>query len=148
MKAGRRRVPETTVDVAALYAALDQKRQAAGISWRELAARLGLSASTFTRMAQGHRPDVDAFATLLHWLGMPAESFMRSTSAPPTPEPLAMISSYLRAARTLRPEDAEALEDIIQAAYRRLVRQPDPEPPDPAAPPAPEPPDPPSPARG
>jgi transcriptional regulator with XRE-family HTH domain len=118
-------VPETTVDVAALYAALDQQRQAAGLSWRELAARLGLSASTFTRMAQGHRPDVDAFATLLRWLGMPAESFMRPSTAVPgraEPEPLAMISSYLRSARALRPEDAEALEDIIQAAYRRLVK--------------------------
>jgi transcriptional regulator with XRE-family HTH domain len=127
-------VPETTVDVAALYAALDQQRRAAGLSWRELAARLGLSASTFTRMAQGHRPDVDAFATLLRWLGMPAESFMRpATAAPgrPEPEPLAMISSYLRSARALRPEDAEALEDIIQAAYRRLVRQPPPDDPPP-----------------
>jgi transcriptional regulator with XRE-family HTH domain len=117
-------VPETTVDVAALYAALDQQRRAAGQSWRELAARLGLSASTFTRMAQGHRPDVDAFATLLHWLGMPAEAFMRSAAdaAAPQPEPLVMISSYLRAAKGLRAEDAEALEDIIRTAYRRLVR--------------------------
>ncbi|HEX2033978.1 MAG TPA: hypothetical protein VHS99_07325 [Chloroflexota bacterium] len=120
-------MPETTVDVAALYAALDQKRQAASLSWREVAAQLGLSPSTFTRMAQGHRPDVDTFATLLHWLGMPAEPFMRSSSAPRAePEPLAMISSYLRAAKNLRPEDAEALEDIIQAAYRRLARQPQP----------------------
>jgi hypothetical protein len=55
---------------------------------------------------------------------MPAEAFMRS-SVPreAEPEPLAMISSYLRASRHLRPEDAEALEDIIQAAYRRLVRE-------------------------
>jgi transcriptional regulator with XRE-family HTH domain len=122
-------VPETTVDVAALYAALDQKRQAEDLSWRELAARLGLSASTFTRLAQGHRPDVDAFATLLRWLGMPAESFMRSPAdaAAPQPEPLAVISSYLRAAKGLRPEDAEALEDIIRTAYRRLVRPPAPD---------------------
>ena len=120
-------MPETTVDVAALYAALDQKRRAEGLSWREVALALQLSPSTFTRMAQGHRPDVDAFTTLLRWLGMPADAFMRpTTERPAEPAPLAMISSYLRSGRHLRPEDAEALEDIIQAAYRRLVREPAP----------------------
>jgi transcriptional regulator with XRE-family HTH domain len=115
---------ETRIDAAALYAALDQKRQIAGLSWRELAAELQLSPSTFTRMAQGHRPDVDAFATLIRWLGMPAEPFMRSTvPRDEAPEPLAVISAYLRASPRLRPEEAEALEDIIQAAYRRLVRE-------------------------
>ena len=115
---------ETRIDAAALYAALDQKRQLGDLSWRELAAELQLSPSTFTRMAQGHRPDVDAFATLIRWLGMPAEPFMRS-SVPrdEAPEPLAVISAYLRASPRLRPEEAEALEDIIQAAYRRLVRE-------------------------
>ena len=128
-------MPETTVDVAALYAALDQKRRAEGLSWREVALALQLSPSTFTRMAQGHRPDVDTFATRLRWLGMPADAFMRSTTErAAAPEPLAMISSYLRSARRLRPEDAEALEDIIQAAYRRLVREPAPEDPPPSPP--------------
>jgi hypothetical protein len=75
-------------------------------------------------MAQGNRPDVDAFATLIRWLGMPAEPFMRSSVArDEAPEPLAVISAYLRASPRLRPEEAEALEDIIQAAYRRLVRE-------------------------
>ena len=115
---------ETKIDAAALYAALDQKRRLGDLSWRELAAELQLSPSTFTRMAQGHRPDVDAFATLIRWLGMPAEPFMRSTvRRDEEPEPLAVISAYLRASPRLRPEEAEALEDIIQAAYRRLVRQ-------------------------
>ena len=75
-------------------------------------------------MAQGRRPDVDTFATLLRWLGMPAESFMRSTrhGAGAAEEPVAMVSSYLRSARNIEPEDAEALEEIFRAAYRRLVR--------------------------
>ncbi len=115
-------MPETTVDVEALYAALDQKRQATGVSWRDVARLLKVSASTFTRMAQGKRPDVDTFATLLRWLGMSADDFMR----PPRrrkeePQPLAMISAYLRGARTIHPKDAKALEDILQAAYRRLT---------------------------
>jgi transcriptional regulator with XRE-family HTH domain len=118
------RMPETTVDVEALYAALDNKRKAHGTSWREIARRLDVSPSTFSRMAQGRRPDVDTFATLLRWLGMPAEAFMRGPTKPAaTEEPVAMVSSYLRSARNVKPEDAEALEDIFRAAYTRLVRE-------------------------
>src|SRR3954454_17100812 len=118
-------MPETTVDVEALYAALDSKRKATESSWRDVARDLDVSASTFSRMAQGRRPDVDTFATLLRWLGMPAESFIRSSggeTAAAGEEPVAMVSSYLRSARNIRPEDAEALEEIFRAAYKRLVR--------------------------
>jgi transcriptional regulator with XRE-family HTH domain len=118
-------MPDTTVDVEALYAALDSKRKATRTSWRDVARELDLSPSTFSRMAQGRRPDVDTFATLLRWLGMSAESFMRGTAPPAaTEEPVAMVSSYLRSARNISPEDAEALEDIFRAAYNRLVRGP------------------------
>ncbi|MCI0439944.1 MAG: hypothetical protein L0177_12555 [Chloroflexi bacterium] len=118
-------MPDTTLNVEALYAALDRKRRAADLSWRDVAATLKIAPSTFTRMAQGRRPDVDSFATLLRWLGMPAESFMqpRPRGAKKGAEPLAMISSYLRSAPNIRPEDAEALEDILQAAYKRLIEK-------------------------
>jgi transcriptional regulator with XRE-family HTH domain len=120
-------LPETTIDVEALYAALDSKRKAHETSWREIARELQVSPSTFSRMAQGRRPDVDTFATLLRWLGMPVESFMRSTREEgggiTEEEPVAMVSSYLRSARNIEPEDAEALEDIFRAAYKRLVRE-------------------------
>jgi transcriptional regulator with XRE-family HTH domain len=117
-------MPETTVDVEALYAALDNKRKTQGSSWREIARELDVSPSTFSRMAQGRRPDVDTFATLLRWLGMPAESFMSEpTATAGTEDPVAMVSSYLRSARNVTPEDAEALEDIFRAAYNRLVRE-------------------------
>jgi transcriptional regulator with XRE-family HTH domain len=118
-------MPETTVDVEVLYAALDSRRKATDISWRELARNLDISPSTFSRMAQGRRPDVDTFATLLRWLGMPAESFMHIApgSVVAEEEPVAMVSSYLRSARNVKPEDAAALEDIFRAAYNRLVRE-------------------------
>ena len=118
-------MPETTIDVEALYAALNSKRKAQETSWREIARELEISPSTFSRMAQGRRPDVDTFATLLRWLGLPAESFMRSTrdeGGAVAEEPAAMVSSYLRSARNIEPEDAEALEEIFRAAYKRLVR--------------------------
>jgi transcriptional regulator with XRE-family HTH domain len=118
-------MPQTTVDVQALYAALDAKRKNADKSWRELAGDLKLSPSTFTRMAQGHNPDVDSFATLLRWLGMSADPFMRPSASPAQqqPDPVAMLSSYLRADRTIKPADADALTDILQAAYKNMKRR-------------------------
>jgi len=114
-------MPDTTIDVEAFYAALDAKRQQANLSWRELARSLKISPSTLTRMAQGRRPDVDTFATLLRWLGMSADAFMRpAMKKKEDVNTVAMISSYLRADRNIAPQDAEALEDIIQAAYRCL----------------------------
>jgi hypothetical protein len=53
---------------------------------------------------------------------MPADAFMRPvTKEKEEPNAVAMISSYLRADRNIAPKDAEALEDIVKAAYRRLT---------------------------
>lgn len=117
-------MPETTIDVEAFYAALDAKRQKESRSWRDLATSLEISPSTLTRMAQGKRPDVDAFATLLRWLGMSADSFMRPVEKKKREaDTVAMISAHLRADRNIDPKDAEALEDILKAAYRHLSQR-------------------------
>lgn len=117
-------MPETTVDVDALYAALDRKRQDADLSWRALATKLKITPSTFTRMAQGLKPDVDTFATLIRWLGMQQEEFLLPVKKAGAPaDPLVMISTYLRGAKNISTEQAKALEDIIAAAYRHLVKE-------------------------
>lgn len=56
------------LDVPELYRWLDTKRRAGGLSWRQLAAQLGLASSTMTRLSQGYRPDADALVTLMTWL--------------------------------------------------------------------------------
>lgn len=116
-------MPETTVDIAALYAALDRKRQSNGLSWRSLATQLEISPSTFTRMAQGLKPDVDTFATLLRWLGMPQDEFLRPVKeGTEEADPIAMVSSYLRASKNLTEAQTNALEDIMQAAFRHMTK--------------------------
>lgn len=110
-----------TVHVEALYAALDQKRKLEGLTWRKLAHLTGTSPSTFTRMAQGHRPDVDTFITLCSWLGVPAEQFKRGGYDEEDREnTLSMITAHLRASRELSPKGARAMEEIIRAAYEQL----------------------------
>jgi transcriptional regulator with XRE-family HTH domain len=116
------KMADAYLDVDALYGALDATRKEKELSWRDIAKEAGVSASTLTRMAQGKRPDVDGFASLVAWLGVPADYFIRRTDqgSKRTASPMAMISTYLRADKHLDKKSAEALEDIIQVAWRTL----------------------------
>lgn len=113
-----------SVDVRALHAALDAARGEKGMSWRQLAKEIGVSASTISRMANGLKPDVTAFAAMTTWLRMPAEAFY-ATSTPETkeedePELLASLVPLLRARRDLTEGEVAYLEEVIGAAARRF----------------------------
>ena len=110
------------INVPALYAALDAQREAAGLSWRQLAKNLGLSPSTFTRLANKHRPDVDAFAALVAWLGQPAESFITTNDHDPAGEPalLAQLAPLLRARADLDETGADRLQSLFAAAIEQF----------------------------
>jgi transcriptional regulator with XRE-family HTH domain len=108
----------------AFFRAVDHQRSTEGITWRELGRRLGLSASTFSRLSRGRRPDVDTFVKLLAWLDMPAETFTISKEPrkrPPKPT-LGVIGAVLRRDPDIHPRDASALEDIVRVAYTRFRR--------------------------
>jgi transcriptional regulator with XRE-family HTH domain len=107
-------------DAGAFYEALDGVRQARGLNWKQVAGESGVSASTLTRMAQGKRPDVDGLAALVAWSGLEADAYVRSDEARPEPEPLALISTYLRSDKNLSPEAATALDELVKATYERL----------------------------
>jgi transcriptional regulator with XRE-family HTH domain len=111
------------VDVKSLHAALDAARGEKGLSWRQLAKDIGVSASTISRMANGLKPDVTAFAAMTTWLRMPAERFY-VTAAPERdeeePELLASLVPLLRARRDLAEGEVAYLEEIIGAAARRF----------------------------
>jgi transcriptional regulator with XRE-family HTH domain len=112
---------EGRLDVAALYVTLDSERQQRGLSWRQVATQAGVGPSTLSRMAQGNRPDVDSFVALVQWLGMPAEQFMRGGApedATTAAEPAQAVASLLRADKTLDPDSAAAIDDILRAAMR------------------------------
>lgn len=111
------------VDVRALHAALDAARVERNLSWRQLAKELGVAASTLSRMANGFRPDVSAFAVMTTWLRMPAESFYRRaepTDAEQEPELVAQLAPLLRARRDLQADDVQYLEQLIGAAVQRF----------------------------
>lgn len=107
-------------DSDGFYEALDATRQARKLHWKQVAAQSGVSASTLTRMAQGKRPDVDGLAALVSWSGLRSDDFVRSEANQGVPEPLAMISTYLRSDKNLTPESATALDQLVKATYERL----------------------------
>lgn len=111
-----------SVDVMALHAALDATRTARGLSWRQLAKELGVSASTISRMANGLNPDVSAFAAMTTWLNMSADDFIVGAARQEEREPelVASLAPLLRARRDLSETDVQYLEEIIGAAARRF----------------------------
>ena len=109
-------------DSDGFYDALDATRRSRNLNWKQVAAESGVSASTLTRMAQGKRPDVDGLAALASWANLRTDDYVRSNAEHGEPEPLAMISTYLRSDKSLSPEAATALDEVVKATYERLRR--------------------------
>ena len=109
-------------DVDALHAAMDSQRRSRRLTWKEVAAESGVSASTLTRLSQGRQPDVNSLAALTAWLGMSADQFMRAGQVAQFggASPLAQISSIIHRDPHLSPEGSAALEELIRATYARL----------------------------
>jgi transcriptional regulator with XRE-family HTH domain len=64
-------------DSGALYQALDERRVALGLSWKQVAAETGVSVTTLTRARLGGRMEVDGVLAMVSWLGRTVESFAR-----------------------------------------------------------------------
>lgn len=114
-------------DDEGFFRALENKRQRLGTTWRAVARDLDVSPSTFTRLARGRRPDVDTFAKLVAWLGLPAEQFIAGLPdkhSTAERDPVALLASALKTDPSITREDATALEDIFRVAYTRMRRPP------------------------
>ena len=118
-------MPRTQINVLALYAALDAVREHRKLSWRQLAREVGVSPSTFSRLANRQKPDVDAFLAMVRWLSVPAERFMidDEETAHQEPELMAELAPLLRARQDLNSEDKKYLEELIGAAMRRFTAE-------------------------
>ena len=73
-------------------------------------------------LANGHRPDVDAFAALTRWLNVQSEDYLVYDSDEPEKEPdlLTQLAPLLRARKDLSEKDVDYLEDLVAAAVRRF----------------------------
>ncbi len=102
------------------YRALEATVSARSKNWKQVAAETGVSASTLARMAQGRRPDAASLAALSAWAGLNPSDFVEAPYKAHQPEPMAQISTLLRADPSLDAESAEAVEAIVRAVYERL----------------------------
>lgn len=118
-------MPRTQINVPGLYAALDAVREHRELSWRQLAREVGVSPSTFSRLANKQKPDVDAFVAMVRWLNVPAERFMIDSgqTAREQPELMAELAPLLRARKDLNSEDKRYLEELIGSAMRRFTAE-------------------------
>jgi transcriptional regulator with XRE-family HTH domain len=107
----------------AFFGALDAHRQAKNLTWKAVAEKAEVSASTLTRIAQGKRPDVDTLAALCRWSGLSADDFIGYSGGDVQPESLAEIVAHLRADKNLKPEGAVAIEVMIRSAYEQFRKE-------------------------
>ncbi|KXO99705.1 XRE family transcriptional regulator [Tsukamurella tyrosinosolvens] len=119
---------KTTINTAALYAALDAARQERQLSWRSLAGEVGVSPSLLSRLGNGLKPDTDGFATIIAWLRLPAEDFFehegRSTvDDGREPDLMAQLAPLLRARKDLSETDIKYLQQVIGATVERARAQ-------------------------
>lgn len=88
-------MPRCRADIEALYRAVDTVRKHRRMTAREVAAEVGVPASTLTRIKDGEGLDVHAFVSFLSWLGDDAMRFVKQggkTIAPPDPGDKVLVS--------------------------------------------------------
>jgi transcriptional regulator with XRE-family HTH domain len=109
----------STFDLEGFYTALNAQRRAKEVTWKIVADKTGVAPSTLTRMGQGKSPDAAGLVALATWAGLDPTDFHTSSEfRKGAAEPLAQITTILRADRNLRPEGVVALENMLQSAYR------------------------------
>lgn len=111
-------------DAEGFYAALDAIRRDREFSWKKVAEKSRVSASTLTRMGQGKRPDVDSLAALASWSGLDVSQFYRDkTERRVQKDTLAEITTLLRADRQIEGEDAQTMELMIKTLYEDMRKR-------------------------
>jgi transcriptional regulator with XRE-family HTH domain len=110
----------TIDDLGRLLAA---KRGSRGV--RAAALDAGVSPATFSRVENGHLPDLQTFAKLCKWLSRDPREFlgMELTRSSAPKESRTVV--HFKKKRTVKMETAKALGELILAAQRALLAQED-----------------------
>lgn len=115
-----------------LVALLKAKRGKRGL--REVAEEIGnVSASTLSRVEKGKMPDLDTFIHLCDWLKISPDQFFKTDENKPLPQeesrpPISpgmstpeIVEVHFRADKELDPDTAEALANMVNAAYNAIL---------------------------
>lgn len=87
---------------------------------------IGVSPSLLSRLRNGLKPDTDSFATIVRWLGIPAERFFVGGGAQEEVNPhddddlMRQFVPLLRAQKNLSEEDKQYLEQIVSVTLKHV----------------------------
>jgi transcriptional regulator with XRE-family HTH domain len=93
-----------------------EKRGSRGV--RAAAAEADVSTATYSRVENGHMPDLATFAKLCKWLNRDPREFLGMETAENTATLGAVV--HFKKKKTVKAETAEALGEMILAAQRAL----------------------------
>lgn len=105
----------TIEDLGRLLAA---KRGSRGV--RAAALDAGVSPATFSRVENGHMPDLQTFAKLCNWLSRDPREFLgMEITEKPSERPKTVV--HFKKKKTVQMETAKALGELILAAQRAVL---------------------------
>lgn len=108
--------PHRLFDARALQAAVDARRRAQGLTWSDLARRLGVAASSLRGLDQRSALESDTVLQMTRWLGRSVESFCPDLEGPHDQGPAGDPASTGRVLR----RDARALHTALEARRKDL----------------------------
>ena len=109
--------------VQRLGAMLRTRRREQRLSLRDLAAKIGVSLNTLSRVERGPVPDLRNFQRIVDWLDVPADSLLvAEPELTVTPE---VIARHLRADQLLSAEAAARISEIVaRSGYICVLQRP------------------------
>lgn len=82
---------------------------------RALASQIKISPSTLSRIEQGNLPDIETYLKICEWLEVSPDYFTKTRTTDDNVQ--GGVIAHLRADRSLPPQTAEALIQMINLAY-------------------------------
>lgn len=104
-----------TVKIEEFGRLLAAKRGSRGV--RAVATEIGTSSATLSRVENGNMPDLETFAKMCRWLERDPREFL-GMDAESSSVPAAVV--HFRKKKTIHPDTAEALGELILAAQRAI----------------------------
>ena len=89
-----------------------------GLGLRATAAKIGISPATLLRVEHGNLPDLENFAKICRWLDIDPSSVLGLDT---TEQGRPTAAVHFRRERTMKPETAKALAEMILAAQRAMI---------------------------
>jgi transcriptional regulator with XRE-family HTH domain len=112
------------VDTELLGDLIRRRRKTDGLSLRDAADQVGVSAPTLQRVEAGQAPNSGNLIRIAEWLQLPVEEVLRKGKKPANHlATVAQIEVHLRADPNLSPDAAEAIADAVQKLYAAFSKQ-------------------------